>query len=174
MAWTTPGTAVASTVLTASFWNTQVRDNFKVVEPFFTTWTAYTPGFKQGSKTLTISDNGSKYLKVGRFVSGATSFKSATAGTALNDIRFSVPSAATPINNTTNPFIGFAIGSFFYQRTGGDIYSGTLFWTGIDGDYCHFSVGGLTTGGSYMGTSPSFAVAVGDIVCAFFSYETDE
>lgn len=27
MAWTTPGTATAGDVLTASFWNTQVRDN---------------------------------------------------------------------------------------------------------------------------------------------------
>jgi hypothetical protein len=27
MAWTTPGTATAGEVLTASFWNTQVRDN---------------------------------------------------------------------------------------------------------------------------------------------------
>lgn len=27
MAWTTPGTAVAGDVLTAAFWNTQVRDN---------------------------------------------------------------------------------------------------------------------------------------------------
>lgn len=28
MAWTTPGTATAGDVLTAAFWNTQVRDNF--------------------------------------------------------------------------------------------------------------------------------------------------
>jgi len=27
MAWTTPGTAVAGSVLTAAYWNTQVRDN---------------------------------------------------------------------------------------------------------------------------------------------------
>jgi len=31
MAWTTPGTAVAGDVLTAAFWNTQVRDNSNAV-----------------------------------------------------------------------------------------------------------------------------------------------
>lgn len=36
MAWTTPGTAVAGDVLTAAYWNTQVRDNFIAGQPIFT------------------------------------------------------------------------------------------------------------------------------------------
>lgn len=35
MPWTTPGTATAGEVLTASFWNTQVRDNFNDHEARF-------------------------------------------------------------------------------------------------------------------------------------------
>lgn len=33
MAWTTPGTAVSGEVLTAAFWNEQVRDNLAVLSP---------------------------------------------------------------------------------------------------------------------------------------------
>jgi hypothetical protein len=36
MAFTTPGTAVAGEVLTAAFWNTQVRDNILMGNPVFT------------------------------------------------------------------------------------------------------------------------------------------
>jgi len=36
MAWTTPGTAVAGEVLTAAFWNEQVRDNMLIGNPVFT------------------------------------------------------------------------------------------------------------------------------------------
>ena len=35
MAWTTPGTAVAGDVLTAAFWNEQVRDNMLMGNPVF-------------------------------------------------------------------------------------------------------------------------------------------
>jgi len=67
MAWTTPGTATAGDVLTAAFWNTQVRDQFIELAPFMSAWTAYTPGlgggWGQGNGTLTGS-----YIKVGRWV----------------------------------------------------------------------------------------------------------
>jgi hypothetical protein len=36
MAWTTPGTAVAGDVLTAAFWNSNVRDNMLMGQPVFT------------------------------------------------------------------------------------------------------------------------------------------
>jgi hypothetical protein len=36
MAWTTPGTATAGEVLTAAFWNEQVRDNILMGNPVFT------------------------------------------------------------------------------------------------------------------------------------------
>ena len=36
MAWTTPGTATAGEVLTAAFWNTNVRDNSLMGSPVFT------------------------------------------------------------------------------------------------------------------------------------------
>jgi hypothetical protein len=65
MAWTTPGTATAGEVLTASFWNTQVRDNMVELAPFMASWTAWTPslqaGFGNGNATRTGG-----YIKIGK------------------------------------------------------------------------------------------------------------
>lgn len=66
MAWTTPGTATAGEVLTAAFWNTQVRDNMVELAPFFSAWTSFTP-----TLTNMVAGNGvhnSRYLKIGRLV----------------------------------------------------------------------------------------------------------
>ena len=67
MAWTTPGTATAGEVLTAAFWNANVRDNSNEIAPFFSGWTNFNPtltgGFAIGNATYIA-----KYLKVGRLV----------------------------------------------------------------------------------------------------------
>ena len=69
MAWTTPGTAVAGDVLTAAFWNAQVRDQMTEVAPIMNAWTTFSPTIAQGvtpniAKTVTYS----KYVRVGKFV----------------------------------------------------------------------------------------------------------
>ena len=46
MAWTTPGTATAGEVLTAAFWNTQVRDNTNFL---------YTPPMCKATRTTNLS-----------------------------------------------------------------------------------------------------------------------
>jgi hypothetical protein len=91
MAFTTPGTAVAGEVLTAAFWNEQVRDQFDELAPFFSAWTDYTPTISnvtQGNGTLVA-----RYLRVGdriifyvKFTFGSTS---AIAGS--NPIGISLP-----------------------------------------------------------------------------------
>ena len=65
MAWTTPGTATAGEVLTAAFWNTQVRDNMTELAPFFAAWTSYTPTLTNTTASITAA----KYLKIGNVVS---------------------------------------------------------------------------------------------------------
>jgi hypothetical protein len=94
MAWTTPGTATAGEVLTAAFWNTNVRDNLDVLAPLSAAWTTYTPTFTN----LTIG-NGSRsaaYIQVGKTViyAGRLDWGSTTSATA-SDTFVSIPVAPT-------------------------------------------------------------------------------
>ena len=92
MAWTTPGTATAGSVLTAAFWNEQVRDNELMLAPFFSAWTVWTPtlsgGFATGNATHT-----SRYLQVGKFVSFWTNILTGTTTTYGSTLRVSLPVA---------------------------------------------------------------------------------
>jgi hypothetical protein len=79
MAWTTPGTAVAGDVLTAAFWNTQVRDNMNAVG----VWTSFTPSWT--GVTIGNATNTGGYIAAGKtvsywvkFVLGSTSAVTAT------------------------------------------------------------------------------------------------
>ena len=49
MAWTTPGTATAGSVLTASFWNTQVRDNLLALPRGYVAQTTLATSFSTSS-----------------------------------------------------------------------------------------------------------------------------
>jgi len=54
MAWTTPGTATAGEVLTAAFWNTQVRDNLndiRMAQMCTYVWTSWNPTNNTGTNT---------------------------------------------------------------------------------------------------------------------------
>jgi hypothetical protein len=96
MAFTTPGTAVAGDVLTAAFWNSNVRDNLddhetrlNVLAPFSSAWTSYTPTMG-GGWLLGNATTDAKYLKVGKFVAfagqitvGSTTTKGTTMTIAL-------------------------------------------------------------------------------------------
>ena len=89
MAWTTPGTATAGEVLTAAFWNTQVRDNMVELAPFSAAWTSWTPTWSN----LTVG-NGvlvSKYIKVGKYVSFYIDLNFGTTTSVSGDINFSLP-----------------------------------------------------------------------------------
>jgi hypothetical protein len=119
MAWTTPGTATAGEVLTASFWNTQVRDQFTELAPFMTAWTSYTPtlgGFTLGNGTLTGA-----YLKVGRMVMVRVKFIfGSTSGTA-NFMTISLPSVAAAANQSE--IFG---GNVLLVDSGGSRYMGAV------------------------------------------------
>ncbi len=85
MAWTTPGTAVAGDVLTAAFYNLQVRDNFAAQFPLNATVADFVPtlsgGWLLGNATYTA-----KYWQVGKMVSffvNITIGSTTTKGTQL-------------------------------------------------------------------------------------------
>lgn len=99
MAFTTPGTAVAGDVLTASFWNTNVRDNLTELAPFFTAWTSWTPATSGWAATFTMTE--AKYLKVGRCVSfyALMTFSATGAGSGLT---VTLPITASSANASAN------------------------------------------------------------------------
>jgi hypothetical protein len=93
MAWTTPGTAVAGDVLTAAFWNSNVRDNMIELAPIANAWTNFTP-----TLTNMTAGNGvhaSRYLKVGRTVLVNYSFTFGTTTTISGAPVFTLPPGIT-------------------------------------------------------------------------------
>jgi hypothetical protein len=89
MAFTTPGTAVAGDVLTAAFWNSNVRDNLNEVAPFFATWTTFTPSWS--SLTVGNGTNTGRYLKVGSLVSFNVIFTLGSTSSISGDVSLTLP-----------------------------------------------------------------------------------
>jgi hypothetical protein len=99
MAWTTPGTATAGDVLTAAFWNANVRDNLNVLAPLSAAWTEYTPSWT--NLTVGNASQGSTYLQIGKTViySGRLDWGSTTSATASDTIvSLPVTASATRFN----------------------------------------------------------------------------
>ena len=59
--------AFAGSVLTASFWNTQVRDNFIELDDFAGAWKSWTPAARTGINTALVTET-AKYIQVGKTV----------------------------------------------------------------------------------------------------------
>ena len=101
MAWTTPGTAVAGDVLTAAFWNSNVRDNLAELANLAdgTTWETWTPASRTG---LTVG-NGTetaRYVRVGRLVAISYLFTFGSTSAITGDVNINLP-----FNNArTHPF----------------------------------------------------------------------
>ncbi len=100
MAWTTPGTATAGEVLTAAFWNQQVRDNSLMLAPFMAGWTTYTATLAAASGTpTTAAMNDARYIKIGRLVIISFRFTVTTVGTASGAATITLPSGITAANS---------------------------------------------------------------------------
>lgn len=93
MAWTTPGTAVAGDVLTASYWNTQVRDNMIELAPFSAAWTAWTPTW--GGLTIGNATVQARYLKVGKAVWFNARAVLGSTSSVSGDLSFTLPVTGT-------------------------------------------------------------------------------
>ena len=92
MAWTTPGTATAGNVLTAAFWNEQVRDNSVMLAPFFAAWTAYTPVWS--GLTIGNGTTSGRYLKVGRMVTVVAQLNWGSTSTGSGSFTCTMPVTA--------------------------------------------------------------------------------
>jgi hypothetical protein len=133
MAFTTPGTAVAGDVLTAAFWNSNVRDNLNEVAPFFAAWTSFTPALK-GSTTNPVLGTGSSatgsYLKIGRLLIVTANITFGTSGVTNGSgiILMDLPASLTLSTMSTSSAIGSAA---LLDNSGNRAYNMTV--TGASG-----------------------------------------
>lgn len=148
MAWTTPGTAVAGTVLTAAFWNTQVRDNTTDLRSYQNrydkktrastdlTLTSTTPANVDTALDITLGATAGdvleivccglwsnsafeKYLDVATLVSGSVvNYISGTTFTSSGQ-------GVIPWKGLSSVFTNIS-GSFFYTTVSGDISGGNV------------------------------------------------
>ena len=164
MAWTTPGTATAGDVLTAAFWNTQVRDNMVELAPFFGAWTDFTPTFTQGA-TLTYTKRRTRYLQIGKLVIAQISVDFTSAGTGGNVLTMSLPVTVVSVEdwNLVGAF-------FFYDANVPARYTGNLLL--FDSSTAFLQHGGTTTNGA-LGTNPAVTVASGDQFSCNLMYEAN-
>ena len=150
MAWTTPSTWVAGAILTAAQLNTQLRDNLTELAPFFTSWSSWTPVVKQ-SATVSITNNRSRYIKVGRMVIATFDVSCTSSGTASNAMVLDFSGITTAASASS------AYGSYRIFDSGVTNYAGTLVafsTTGMnfyqDGNGNPLGFGQLLTSGDSM------------------------
>jgi hypothetical protein len=168
MAWTTPGTAVAGDVLTAAFWNSNVRDNSIELAPFFDSRVGYTATLLQ-STTVTKSLTFCRYLKVGRFVTVEFELvvTAGTAGVGGNQIKISVPFTPATYSNVFT-----SIGTCsLYDASSLNVYPGLINY--FDSTYVTLvtSRSVVVNGTQYLGVTDFTAgLAAGDYISGSFTY----
>jgi hypothetical protein len=98
-------------VLTAAFWNANVRDNSNELAPFFSAWTAYTPSITNIS--VGNGTHNSRYLKIGRLVIVHIVFTFGSTTTISGPPRFTLPFTASGfILHTQAGFVDAGVGGF--------------------------------------------------------------
>lgn len=99
MAWNTPATATSFGKLLASFWNAQVRDNFKAIGDV---WATYTPTLTN----VTIGTGGGaiaqgRYINAGKLVIYSIAIVLGTSGASVSGgVSISLP--VSPLGTATN------------------------------------------------------------------------
>jgi hypothetical protein len=100
-------------VLTAAFWNANVRDNSLELAPFFSAWTSFTPALK-GSTTNPILGTGSSatgsYLKIGRLliVTATITFGTSGVTNGSGTILMDLPASLSLSTQSTGSALGSA------------------------------------------------------------------
>lgn len=172
MAYTTPGTAVAGNVLTAAFWNSNVRDNLSdheiYIAPFRSAQSTFTPALIQNA-AVAKTVNRAAWTKIGYLVFGLVTMTITATGSAGSPIFSSLPTTSGNTISASGSGAD-AIGAFTYIASGGARYSGTANWDS-NNTRVFFSATGATGFGA-LGSSPSFAMASTDILTFTFQYYT--
>jgi hypothetical protein len=118
MAWTTPGTATAGEVLTAAFWNTQVRDNLNMIAPFMSAGQSWTPTMSNSWANGNATASG-KYFQVGKLVIfWAQIILGSTTTKGASSLKLSLPVTASDVYT----FSGL---QFSFEDSGSNLFFGT-------------------------------------------------
>ncbi len=144
-------------MLTAAFWNTNVRDNSNELAPFFAAWTAYTPSV--ANLTLGNGTLEGAYLKVGRLVVARAKLTLGSTTTIGN-----TPALSLPI--TPSGFLLYTQGTLHDISTG-DVYPANLEYS----QSTYFAFQAINTAGTFaknaiLGATNVFTWATGDIMFA--------
>jgi hypothetical protein len=173
MAWTTPGTAVAGDVLTAAFWNSNVRDNLNdvdtYVDPIRDGFLNYTPTLVQAA-TVTKSVTYARYLKINKlvFVNFEMVAQAGTAGTAGNAITISLPATAVSYSNI---FTGIGNGSI-YDASTFLVYPAIITMASTTTATFQTTNSVVSNGLQYLGiTDFTAGLATGDYISGSFCYQ---
>jgi hypothetical protein len=92
-------------VLTAAFWNTNVRDNSNELAPFFADWVSFTPTITNVSVGNGVHN--SRYLKVGKLVIIRYDFTFGSTTTISSSPIFSLPAGITLSGSLLATSVGF-------------------------------------------------------------------
>ena len=161
MAWTTPTSQTAGNVLTAAFWNAQVKGNMDVLAPFGSAWVAYNSptqsGWSLGNGTINA-----KYLRVGSLCiyTGQITFGSTTS--ISGSFRIGFPFASALRN-------GSGLAMFMDGTTA---YQGFCFVDlSIDGSLLGMARSGGASAAAYVGSTTPFTWGTGDYITWTYTYE---
>ena len=117
MAWTTPGTATAGEVLTAAFWNANVRDNSLELAPTGAAWTTWSPSYTNLAGGTT---NVARYIQIGKFVACEWKYTLASAGVS-GQVKLTLPVTASSFLTA-----GQRLGAVLLNSQGVDVWDGRL------------------------------------------------
>jgi hypothetical protein len=161
MAWTSPNTVAVGDAVTASMYNTYVRDNSLEIAPFFTGWVSYTPQIDQGaSVNIAKTVNYAKYLRVGNLVMVQLNVTFTAGGTGGSAVTITLPSGLTVTN-------GLQIGNgIIYDTSVSTPYHASVYTVAgkmqFSGDW---------SGAGTWGQTPNTALASGDNIAINATYE---
>lgn len=163
MAWSTLSARNAGDAILASDQNI-TANNFAELAPFFSAFTSWTPTLTQ-TVAVTVTNNDSKYLKVGRLVIAYFNLTATTSGTAGGTVTLGFGSGGTaaPTARATTSITG----SYRFLDAGATNYVGTV-------------IGNTTTAvifykdadGNPLGPTGSVQVTNNDVLQGFIVYES--
>jgi hypothetical protein len=155
MAWDTPTTATVGQVLTAAFWNAEVKGNMDYLKGGMA---SYTPQVDQGASTNILKTvNEARYSRTGDFIDVSVYLTLTASGTSGSSITFTIPVAAT--GYAPNQCVGAGM---YYRSAITTEYAGTMHLASTT-QIAHI---GPAATNAYTGQTPSFQAVANDQIRA--------
>lgn len=163
MAWSIGSNVTAGSVLTASRYNQDVIANLTELAPFFSAFSSWTPTMTQ-TVAVTVTNNDSKYLKVGKLVVAYFNITATSNGTNGGTVAVGFGSGATALPTARAATSIF--GSYRFLDAGVTNYVGTV--VGASTTSLNFYKDG---DGNPLGPTNPVQVTTNDVMYGFLVYE---